>query len=237
MAKRPKPGKCVHCLNDPLERNWDHVFPESWYPDSTPANLAKWKVPSCIPCNDALGIIEDEFLQLVSVCLDPNNPASSSIVEKAKRARDPDSTDNETEKKCRQAAKDKLYSQLLLGSDIPNKGVYPTLNDKWDTPKEDRVAVKLPKGHFIKITEKIVRGIFLLEDKKFIEPPYTVDFFALGDAGTEPIRELLAKNGKQYAREPGIRVQRALATDGLSSAFEIDFWEQFQTHATVTRGP
>ena len=236
MARRPNPGKCVHCLEDNLERNWDHIFPVSWYPDSTPPNLEKWKVPSCIPCNDTLGIIEDEFLQLVSVCLDENNPASRSIVAKAKRARDPDSTGDETEKRHRQAARDWLYSQLLHGKDIPDKGIYPTLNNKWDTPKEDQVAVILPKGHFIKITEKIVRGIFLLEDKHFIESPYMVDFFALADAGTEPIRELLAKNGKLYVREPGIKVHRALATDGLTSAFEIDFWEQFQTHATVTRG-
>src|SRR5947208_16017660 len=35
-------GKCVHCLKDVAERNSDHVFPASWYPDSTPPNLEKW---------------------------------------------------------------------------------------------------------------------------------------------------------------------------------------------------
>jgi hypothetical protein len=31
------------------ERDWDHVFPISWYPDTTPPDLEKWKIPSCLP--------------------------------------------------------------------------------------------------------------------------------------------------------------------------------------------
>jgi hypothetical protein len=38
-SRRLGPGKCVHCLKDVEERNSDHVFPASWYPDSTPPNL------------------------------------------------------------------------------------------------------------------------------------------------------------------------------------------------------
>jgi hypothetical protein len=36
MAKKPENGKCVHCLMDPVERNWDHMFPKSWYPVGFP---------------------------------------------------------------------------------------------------------------------------------------------------------------------------------------------------------
>ncbi len=89
MARPPGLGKCVHCLNDPVERDWDHIFPESIYPDTTPANLYKWQIPSCIPCNRALGKIEEEFLRLVALTLDPNDPSSRSIVEKAMRGMSP----------------------------------------------------------------------------------------------------------------------------------------------------
>jgi hypothetical protein len=44
-------GKCVHCLQDPVELTWDHVLPVSWYPTTTPPNLEKWQIPSCWPCN------------------------------------------------------------------------------------------------------------------------------------------------------------------------------------------
>ena len=35
MARRPAVGKCIHCLRDGVEWNWDHVFPVGWYPETT----------------------------------------------------------------------------------------------------------------------------------------------------------------------------------------------------------
>src|SRR5215471_12248463 len=86
MAKKLGPGKCVHCLKDVEERNSDHVFPASWYPHSTPPNLEKWQIPSCIPCNTAYGKLEQDFMLKVGLCLDPYDPASASIVQKALRS-------------------------------------------------------------------------------------------------------------------------------------------------------
>jgi hypothetical protein len=77
------PGRCVHCLKEVEERNSDHVFPESWYPDSTPPDVEKWQIPSCIPCNSEYGRLEQDFLIKVGFCLDPHDPTSASIVQKA----------------------------------------------------------------------------------------------------------------------------------------------------------
>lgn len=79
-------GKCVHCLKEVEERNSDHVFPESWYPASTPPDVEKWQIPSCIPCNSDYGKLEQDFLIKVGLCLDPHHPASASIVQKALRS-------------------------------------------------------------------------------------------------------------------------------------------------------
>jgi hypothetical protein len=105
MAKRPKPGKCVHCLKDPVERNWDHVFPKSWYPDTSAQNTFKWQIPSCISCNSALGVIEEEFLKRVALWLDPEAPASSSVVKKALRAMNPADAETDQERKIRASLK------------------------------------------------------------------------------------------------------------------------------------
>ena len=43
MAKNPGKDRCVHCLKEGVERNWDHVFPNSWYPDTTAADMEKCK--------------------------------------------------------------------------------------------------------------------------------------------------------------------------------------------------
>jgi hypothetical protein len=70
MAKNPGRGQCVHCLKGTQERNWDHVFPKSWYPDTTGADTEKWQIPSCLSCNDRYGKLEcdliDDFLEALS---------------------------------------------------------------------------------------------------------------------------------------------------------------------------
>jgi hypothetical protein len=39
-----------------------------------------------------------------------------------------------------------------------------------------------------------------------------------------------------YAREPGIVVRRTVTPeDGMSSLFEVEFWHQFKTYASVER--
>lgn len=234
MAKRPKPGKCVHCLRDPVDRSWDHVFPRSWYPDTTPPNLYKWQVPSCIPCNSALGKIEQEFLILIALCLDPHATASRGIVQRALRSINPKAAVDPTDLKARATLAQHVRSHLLPGGDVPKASIYPALGNK-----SGRVAggigVRIPADSFRRLTEKIVRGIFFLENKTFIEPPYVVQFFALDDVGAQPARELLAQAGVTYAREPGIIVRRAVTPeDRISSIFEIEFWSQFKTHASVT---
>ena len=81
MAKRPPPGKCVHCLSDKVERTWDHVFPQAWYPDTTPAHLYKWQIPACLRCNKEYGEMEDDLLFRLALCIDPEIPETSGIVQ------------------------------------------------------------------------------------------------------------------------------------------------------------
>jgi hypothetical protein len=234
MAKRPKPGKCVHCLSDPVERNWDHVFAKSWYPDTSPADLYKWQIPSCIPCNSALGAIEEEFLRLVSLGLDPADAASRSIVEKSLRSMNPDDTESERDRNIRAALRRRVLSEALRGEAIPPDGTYPGMGEKWGRPLEEQVAVLIPADSVRRIAEKIVRGIFYVEDNKFIEPPYTIDFFPLDPSNEKYIRQPIDRFGKIYAREPGIVVGRVVAPeDGMSSLFEIVLWRQFKMYVSV----
>lgn len=86
MTRRPPPGKCVHCLAEPVLRTWDHVFPKSWYPTSTPANLEKWKIPACETCNREYGTLEHDLMLKIGLCLDPDTQESAGIVEKVLRS-------------------------------------------------------------------------------------------------------------------------------------------------------
>lgn len=234
MARPPKPGKCVHCLRDPVERNWDHVFPESWYPESTPPNLAKWQVPSCIQCNSDLGRIEKEFFVRIALCLDPNEPAFKGMEKKALRSMDPRKGKSTSDQLARARLAEKLTSELMVGDAIPSFGTYPSLGERWGRPHGAGIALAIPADYFRQITEKIVRGITYIESKRFIDPPHHVEFFALDDVGSITIRQVLKAHGQELAREPGIVIRRAVAPeDGISALYEIEFWRQFKTYASV----
>jgi len=129
-----------------------------------------------------------------------------------------------------------MLAEALTGDEIPDHGVYPGLGERWPEIPGERAAILIPKESFERITEKVVRGIFFVEDGIFIEPPYTIDFYAWPDEGITSWTDALDRWGKVYAREPGILVRRAVAhEDGVSSLFEITFWKQFKTYASVLK--
>src|SRR5262245_31399175 len=171
MAKSPGPGKCVHCLAE-VERNWDHVFPLSWYPDTTPPDLEKWQIPSCIPCNKSYSKIEHDFHGRVGLCLDHNNPASRSIVEAAVRSIDAAKGRNPDDSHKRLLRGHKLMNQTLHGAQIQEENLYPGMSRPENVPAENRVGMLIPVEYFPRMVHKIVRGMFYIHEQKFIEPPY-----------------------------------------------------------------
>lgn len=50
--KKPKPI-CIYCQNDEGSTR-DHVFPASWYPDTTPHEIQRRTLPCCPACNRRL---------------------------------------------------------------------------------------------------------------------------------------------------------------------------------------
>jgi hypothetical protein len=95
------------------------------------------------------------------------------------------------------------------------------------------VALLIPVTHFHDITRKIVAGFVYCQDKKFIDPPFKIEFFD-ADRG-QVFVPILDRFAQIHAREPAVVIRRALAPDdGISSIFEIQFWRHFTTFATVT---
>ena len=234
MARRPPPGKCVHCLKDGLERTWDHVFPESWYPKTTGANIEKWKIPACESCNKEYGVLEQDLMLRLGLCIDPNAFESTGVVPKVLRSLDPKLAKNDKDRRAREAKRDQILKQVLKGTDIPLSAVYPRFEERWGRPPENQVAVPLPKKSVDRLFEKVIRGLAYLENGCFIEPPHTVALYPLGENDTPVFTSLLDKFGKVHARGPGIVVRRAVAPeDGLSAIYEITIWGMFQTYAVV----
>lgn len=234
MAKRPSSGKCVHCLIDNVNRTWDHVFPRAWYPDTTPPDLYKWQIPSCLPCNNDYGSIEEDLLFRLALCVDPHIPETAGIVQKALRSMKPEFAKDERDRAARGARAERLNSELINGPEIPRSAVYPGLGERWGRPATQGLGIPVPANSLRRLTEKIVRGIFFLEDNVFIEANHSIEFYALTEEGAEPIKKLLDCFGREYARGPGIVVRRAVTEDQpMGALFEIDIWSQFKMYASV----
>lgn len=235
MGQKPHPGKCIHCLHWHKELTWDHVFPKAWYPQSTPNDLYKWQVPSCKECNKKYGKLEEDLLLRLALCVDPSDPKCSGVVEKGLRALNPAYAKSEKDRNARMAKRNQILREAFQGKDIPLQAVYPNFGPHDHYPIENQTAITIKADSVKKLSEKIVRGIFYLEDGHFIKPPYTINFYALTDRGATPIMEMLEQYGTIHAREPGIVVSRAVAhEDNISSFFCIEIWGRFKMYAAVT---
>jgi hypothetical protein len=214
---------------------WDHVFPEAWYPETTPMNLEKWKVPSCGPCNAKHGKSENDLFVRLGLCIDPDDPKSAGIVDKALRALNAEAGRDEKDAQSRLAMKRKILGQVFTGAQIPLSAVYPGFGPNATMPHADQVAVPIKKQSVDLLTEKIVRGITYLERNILIEEPYKIDIFALHEDSATPLKETLARFGGIYERGPGILVERAVVPeDQLSAVYRIDIWGRFKSYAVVS---
>lgn len=224
----------MHCPVSTSDWNWDHVFPRSWYPDAVPQNLEKWQVPACRKCNSEYGRLEDDLLIRVGLCLDPTDAKYGSIAQKAMRAISPECGRNKRDAAARLAKRERILGDRIIGNDIPDQGIYPGLGNRWNLPKKVLEAIKIPAESIRRVNEKIIRGIVLLEDKRYIEPPFKISFMAVEEASAQPVKDLLIRHGQEYAREPGVRVQRAVAPENqLSSVYFIEIWEQFRMYGSI----
>jgi len=217
-----KMGKCVHCLKDGVELTSDHMFPKAWYPDATPKDLEKWQIPSCLECNQHYGRLETDLIGRIALTLDVKNTASAGLAEKALRAIDPAAGRNEGDAAARDARAKKILRDLVKGEPIANANVVPGLDERWGRPVEEQLAIKIPDGSFEAMTEKLVRGLVYREDHAFIEPMLV-----------QEVLTFLRVNGKVYSREPGLEIRRAILDGG--DVYEVTFWQQFKTYATVPK--
>ena len=234
MAKRLPPGKCVHCIRFFEKLTWDHVFPKSWYPDTTSPNLEKWKIPSCKPCNSEYGRLEDDLMIRIGLCLDPNDPKSLGIPQKAVRAISPQFAKDENDTLLRDAKCRQILGQASFGHNEPDHGMYPNFGNVFNVPKQNQIAISISPESVRRLTEKIVRGITFLEDSRYIESPYEISFYALHDKDAFPVVSLIKRFGKVYANEPGIIITRAvLPEDRLTSLYLIDIWWRFKMYGHV----
>jgi hypothetical protein len=171
-----KPVRCIHCLRSTQSPEADHVFPHSWYPDSTPPTVQRWTAPSCPDCNRKHGQLEKDLLTRLVLSTDPDSEATSGLAAKVFRSLGLDVTGLlEKEKTIRDGLRAKICSEFTPYSEvadlpgrIPGLGPAPS-----ETPGP---AIFIPWAALSIIAEKIARGCeYRYKNKRrFVEPPYRI---------------------------------------------------------------
>jgi hypothetical protein len=210
VPEKSSKGRCVHCLRFTDDITDDHVFPYSWYPESTPTTVQRWTVPCCRLCNKNLGTMETDLLVRLAFCLNPKLEAAKGVFEKALRSLGIGAGElAPKEREHRENRRLKLKAEFIpvtAGEQMPS-----TIPGLAQTPGTAKDAVPIPWAGLSIIAEKIARGCeYRMNRKKFVEQPYSVRTRISEPRIVEP-QFLLRKTVKDFG--PGCEVMRIFATE------------------------
>jgi|SRR5579862_1787812 len=234
MGRRPPPGYCLHCLRWHDDLTWDHVFPQSWYPDDTPHGIEKWKIPACRPCNAEHGRSEEELLLALGLCTSPADRHAAGITNKVLRSIDPSAARNRRDRAARLKKRARLLREIRRTSVPPQIGVLPNFGPQPGLAYPHYALVTIPARNLIKLGDKLVRGITYLEFGAEISGRYMIETHVTHDENAAEIDALVRSKGTQHYGGPGVTVVRAAAVDDpVVALFHIDIWGRLRLRASV----
>jgi hypothetical protein len=222
----PERTRCVHCGQALAVVTGDHVFPKSWYPETTPSNVQRWTVPSCGKCNNMLGNIERELFVRLALCVDPRKAEASGLSAKAVRSMGIRAEGITFEERLRR----KALKRKILRSMVPYKPgseTFPGLGPHPEFSEPVSVALTLPEEQIRAVAKKIVRGCEYVLANRIVEPPYELEIFFAHkrDVADKTARVFESLGAKTTHLGPGFIVTRAEAHDEPGPAlYKIVVW-------------
>ncbi len=236
MSKKFSNCRCVHCFQYFEELTSDHVFPVSWFPNTTPENIEKWQMPSCMVCNKKYGKIEEALLIKLGLCISPFSPESFGIPQKVWRAINQNEGKNDRDAKCRKKKKDKIIRELIDPATVPITAILPNFGPSGSLGPNHGLAVFVHKSGLDEIGKKLIRGITWVIDEKIIDSKYEIEIYYLREQEALHLIKLLHAYGKEYSIGPGIRVIRAIAAeDPICGLYSIKIWGRLNMYGIVNR--
>jgi len=209
-------------------------LPKSWYPDTTPENLEKWKIPSCKECNKQYGELEEDLLLRLGLCIGPEEARAAGISEKALRSIKPEYAKNDTDKRIRQGKREKVVEELIHFKELPKEGMFPNFGPQSHLVYDRYLGVLVSREKLEALGEKLVRGITYLTENQLITENHRIQVNFIEDGKAPQVQQLLETHAEVYHRGPGFVVARASATDDPTSViFKIQIWGRLNIYAVV----
>jgi hypothetical protein len=227
--------RCVHCHKPLTKKSKDHVFPKSWYPDSTPPNVQRWTVPSCADCNRKFWQLERELLIRLGLCIEPTKAEASGLSHRALQSIGLRTSElSEKEKRHRAALKSKMLKQISRHK--PGSKPLPGLGPHHGFPLEQQIAIRIPQKVLAEVAKKIIRGCeYILGGKRLIEKPFSVDVYFPDEAHVENLRRMVERSTSARYLGPGFEIRRAEAHDkpGMM-VYRVVIWGTLIIYGAIT---
>lgn len=217
---------CVYCFKkiDTNSGNKDHVFPDSWYPDSTPNNVQRWKVPACKKCNSKFQVAEDELFVRWGIGVEPGVDACLGIHERAmKRIAFLGVKDFRRFRRKLSVLRKIVNSLHLWKPETTHAGMTPKPGVRTD------MAVLIPKKFKDLFSKKLIKGTEFKLRNKYIRGEKRIRFFY--EMSNDPLRghyiawERLLSGGETINLGPGFCVKWAVDPNNTErSLYCFDIW-------------
>jgi hypothetical protein len=229
--------RCVHCCILKGKESKDHVFPTSWYPETTPVNVQRWTVPSCRECNRRLGKIERELFMRLALCVDPRRAEASGLAAKALRSMGVRADGISIVERIHRTAL-KLKIRASMSRVVHGMGTLPGLGVHPGFAEEEQYSIQVPSDQLHSLGEKVIRGCeYVLGGGRFVEAPYSVKIFFVhaGDVPPQVVAMFEGVQARTTNLGPGFIVQRIAAFDEPNAVmYKIAIWGSLVIYGTVT---
>jgi hypothetical protein len=221
--------RCIHCGKPVDETTKDHVFPASWYPETTPEDTQRWTAPSCGECNNSLGSIEKKVFNRLILCVDPQKTGAAGLYAKLKRSLGMGVVGLSTkEAEHREKQKMGLMSAIKAYSPEGSASTLPGLGSHVGFKDEDHSQVRIPADLLLKVYEKIVRGCEYVLADRIVEEPYKIQIYFVHEDNIpkDLVRGLASPDAEDVHVGPGFRVVRVAAQDNPHTVvYAITLWD------------
>jgi len=238
--RRPKSdGRCIHCrekLDKKSKKTADHVFPSSWYPDSTPSSIQRWTAPSCGKCNCESGEKEKQLLIRLALCINPQKPEVQGLSKRALASLGVGVTGlDEDETRIRKALKDEVFKDAQIYAGNVRENIVPGLGPHPETPDEQQYEIGISADDFTDVAKKIVRGFeWWLGNGRIIEPPLEIEVLTIPAQNLPSEVARLISFFSSVHLGPGLRLRRGAAQDGSGAVlYEIIVWDTIPLYCAI----
>ena len=220
-------NQCVHCLRHLEKRTWDHVFPRSWYPNTTPLNIEKWKIPTCAECNGNYGRLKEDLLWRLGLCVDPVEQASLGVTDKVLRSIKPEFAKSPRDATARRRKLEKIIKQLKIVRRLPQAGVLPNFGLIPGLDYPAIVEIPIDSEALERLGQKIIRGMTFIATGQLIDESYSINLYFLEDEKGRDFVATVQAHGATTKSGPGIKVSYAFTDEGgAASLWYIEIWRR-----------